>query len=90
MAAAPAKMGAGSNRTISRSKIRKTTARRKKRREKGSRADPLGSKPHSNGEAFSRSWTIRREVTQAIIMSRAVMALASSALKRSRDIDTGC
>ena len=40
---------------ISTSKIKKITAIRKKRSEKGSRADPLGSKPHSKGEFFSRS-----------------------------------
>ena len=40
---------------ISTSKIRKIIAIRKKRREKGRRADPLGSNPHSNGELFSRS-----------------------------------
>ena len=47
--------GTGSKRTISISKIRKITARRKNRSEKGIRADLLGSKPHSNGEFFSRS-----------------------------------
>lgn len=45
----------GKRRVISTSKMRKITAIRKKRREKGSRADPLGSNPHSNGEFFSRS-----------------------------------
>lgn len=35
--------------------MRKITARRKNRREKGIRADLLGSKPHSKGEFFSRS-----------------------------------
>ena len=45
----------GRRSVISTSKIRKITAIRKNRREKGNRADPLGSKPHSKGEAFSRS-----------------------------------
>lgn len=45
----------GSKRVISTSKTRKITAIRKNRREKGSRADPLGSNPHSKGEFFSRS-----------------------------------
>ena len=45
----------GKRRVISTSKIRKITAIKKNRREKGSRADPLGSNPHSNGEFFSRS-----------------------------------
>lgn len=45
----------GRSRAISTSKIRKMTAIRKNRREKGSRADLLGSNPHSKGEFFSRS-----------------------------------
>lgn len=45
----------GSKRVISTSKIKKITAIRKKRREKGIRAEPLGSNPHSKGEFFSRS-----------------------------------
>lgn len=40
---------------ISTSKIRKITAIRKNCKEKGIRADLLGSNPHSNGELFSRS-----------------------------------
>ena len=40
---------------ISTSKIRKIMAMRKNRSEKGSRADPFGSNPHSNGDLFSRS-----------------------------------
>jgi len=39
--------GRGRRRAISRSKRRKRIATRKKRREKGSRAEPSGSKPHS-------------------------------------------
>lgn len=45
--------GRGSKRAISRSKRRKRIATRKKRREKGRRADPKGSNPHSYGESFS-------------------------------------
>lgn len=41
--------------TISISKIRNSTAIRKNWDEKGIREDPLGSKPHSNGDIFSRS-----------------------------------
>lgn len=37
----------GSRRVISTSKIRKITAIKKNRKEKGNRADPLGSNPHS-------------------------------------------
>lgn len=39
--------GRGSKRAISRSNRRKRIATRKNRSEKGSRADPRGSKPHS-------------------------------------------
>lgn len=47
--------GVGKRSTISMSKTRKITAKRKKRRENGRRAEAVGSKPHSNGEDFSRS-----------------------------------
>lgn len=40
---------------ISTSKIKKITVIRKKCKEKGIRADDLGSNPHSKGEHFSRS-----------------------------------
>lgn len=49
----------GNNSTISTSKIKKITASKKNRKEKGSRADPRGSNPHSNGDDFSRSITVR-------------------------------
>lgn len=39
--------GVGSNRAISRSKRRNKIATKKNRSEKGSRAEPSGSKPHS-------------------------------------------
>ena len=45
----------GKRRVISTSKIKKITAIKKNRNEKGRRALPLGSNPHSNGEFFSRS-----------------------------------
>lgn len=44
--------GRGRRRAISRSKRRKRIATRKNRMEKGRRADPRGSKPHSYGESF--------------------------------------
>jgi hypothetical protein len=54
----------GSSSAISTSKIRKITAMRKNRSEKGSRADLFGSNPHSKGDLFSRSsmffWKGRR------------------------------
>lgn len=48
--------GMGRRRTISMSKTRKITAKRKNRSEKGIRAEAFGSNPHSNGDSFSRSW----------------------------------
>lgn len=45
----------GKIKVISTSKIKKIIAIKKKCNEKGIRADDLGSKPHSNGEFFSRS-----------------------------------
>lgn len=47
--------GIGINKVISTSKIRKITATRKKCNEKGTRAEDLGSYPHSKGDPFSRS-----------------------------------
>ena len=46
--------GVGRRRIISISKTRKMIAKRKKRRENGSRALFLGSKPHSKGLSLSR------------------------------------
>lgn len=48
-------IGIGNNSAISTSKIIKITAIKKNRDEKGSRAEFLGSNPHSNGDLFSRS-----------------------------------
>ena len=45
----------GINKIISTSKIKKITANKKKRIEKGARVWIEGSKPHSKGEFFSRS-----------------------------------
>lgn len=53
--------GEGRRRTISMSNTRNRTARRKNRRENGSRAEDLGSNPHSKGELFSRSLNLRYE-----------------------------
>lgn len=50
-----ARIGVGSRMTISMSKIRNNTARRKNRRENGIRAFDRGENPHSNGLAVSRS-----------------------------------
>lgn len=48
-------IGIGSSSAISTSKIMKMTAIRKNRDENGSRAEFLGSNPHSKGDLFSRS-----------------------------------
>lgn len=48
-------IGTGINRTISTSNTKNNTASRKNRVENGVRADFCGSKPHSNGDVFSRS-----------------------------------
>lgn len=55
---------------ISTSKIKNTIAIKKNRNEKGSRADPLGSNPHSNGEFFSRSLMVFLEIREEIIIIR--------------------
>lgn len=48
-------MGKGNKIAISTSKIKKITAIKKKRKEKGKRGEQKGSNPHSKGEDFSRS-----------------------------------
>ena len=63
--------GRGIKRAISTSKIKKITARRKNRREKGVRAVWFGSNPHSYGLAFSRLFTIRMDV-RVVIRIRAI------------------
>lgn len=45
----------GKIRAISTSKIKKIIVIKKNRKENGSRAEDLGSNPHSKGEDFSRS-----------------------------------
>lgn len=60
---------AGKSRTISTSKIRKIIANKKNRSEKGSRADLIGSNPHSKGEFFSRSLRARLDRAQPRLMT---------------------
>lgn len=69
--------GAGTRSTISISNTRKITAKRKNRKEKGIRADDLGSNPHSNGVVFSRSifFFIDRIIIALIIISGRVIAI---------------
>lgn len=69
--------GRGRRRTISKSNNRKRIATKKNRSEKGSRADPRGSNPHSYGESFSWSgfiWGSQKE-TRARIIDRAVVII---------------
>lgn len=61
-------IGIGSSSAISTSKIMKITAIRKNRDENGSRAEFLGSNPHSNGDLFSRSSLIFFEISVANII----------------------
>lgn len=65
--------GRGRRRAISRSKSRNRIAIKKNRSEKGSRADPRGSNPHSYGESFSASGFIcgSQNDTKARIRDRA-------------------
>ena len=59
----------GKSNVISTSKIKKITAIKKNRSEKGKRAVPLGSNPHSNGEFFSRSDNVFFDNKEAIIIT---------------------
>lgn len=74
----------GRRRVISTSKIKKITAIRKNRREKGIRADPLGSKPHSKGEFFSRSLIVFLERAEERDIRAAAITKVDLA-KRARD-----
>ena len=47
------------------SKTKNKTAKRKNRKENGSRADIFGSKPHSNGDIFSLSLEDRADNKKA-------------------------
>lgn len=78
--------GAGNRRTISMSKTKKITASRKNRRENGSRAEEVGSNPHSKGDIFSRScverWArdqetrkTKMEIVVAIVKARSVSCI---------------
>ena len=63
----------GRIKVISTSKIRKITAIRKNRKEKGNRAEPRGSNPHSNGDPFSRSVIVFFDSKDAIIITAAAI-----------------
>lgn len=72
--------GSGSSRAISRSKRRNRIATRKNRKEKGRRAEPNGSNPHSYGESFwwsgvisgSQNETAARMRERAVVIRRTV------------------
>lgn len=55
---------------ISTSKIKKIKAIKKNCKEKGKRAEFLGSNPHSNGEFFSRSLNVFLEKILANIITK--------------------
>lgn len=69
-------MGRGISKTISMSNTIKITAKRKNRVENGSRAVFLGSNPHSNGDAFSRSFVDRVLIRSVIINTAVGMIIA--------------
>lgn len=75
--------GRGIRRAISTSKIKKMTASRKNRREKGVRAVWFGSKPHSYGLAFSRLLVIRIDVRVVIRIKAIGMIIEMLILVRS-------
>jgi hypothetical protein len=60
----------GNNKTISISKTKKITVKRKNRVEKGKRAAAFGSNPHSKGEDFSRSLKEKYESEKVVITRR--------------------
>jgi len=67
------------------SKTKKITASKKNRREKGMRAEFLGSNPHSKGESFSRSWSDREARVQATagIRRARIVAIVMAKIVRS-------
>jgi hypothetical protein len=69
-------IGMGINKTISMSNTIKMTANKKNRIENGIRAECRGSKPHSNGEDFSRFTRERWETNHAIVNTRGGMISA--------------
>lgn len=76
--------GIGMARTISISKIIKIMPSKKNRRENGIRALFLGSKPHSNGEVFSRSLNVRifkNHAAAEVIDLRTVANIMDSSIK---------
>jgi hypothetical protein len=73
-------IGIGSSSAISTSKIMKITAIRKNRDENGSRAEFFGSKPHSNGDLFSRSLLTFFDTSDASIIKIVVIVIVIVAM----------
>ena len=79
-------IGIGIMSTISISKTRNTTAKRKNRKENGRRAEFLGSNPHSKGEHFSRSSCLREARDQANVATTIAREAANKRQKMDRFI----
>ena len=79
--------GSGMTRTISMSNTIKIMPSRKNRKEKGIRAEFLGSNPHSNGAVFSRSEKVRDLRIQAVANVRVVIAEALIKVHTSKVMD---
>jgi hypothetical protein len=67
----------GSSSAISTSKIRKITAIRKNRSDKGSRAELFGSHPHPNGDLLSRSSIFFLESADVMVITFVVIVRAT-------------
>ena len=81
--------GEGINRTISMSKTKKITAKRKNRVEKGKRALFFGSNPHSKGVLFSRSLNLRLLNKYARVRTSLAIVTAIKKIIRDESIHTG-
>lgn len=77
----------GKRSVISTSKIKKIIAIRKNRSENGSRADPLGSNPHSKGDLFSRSVIVffARSVERIITAAEMIRTIVIKVIEISID-----
>lgn len=70
----------GSRMAISTSNTRKMIAIRKNCSENGSRADDIGSNPHSNGEDFSRSAIVFFDKVDANVITKEDNAMINAAM----------
>lgn len=72
--------GSGSNSAISRSNRRNVMATKKNFMEKGRRADPIGSNPHSYGLVFSEyefNWGSQNAIITSSVASEKLVSRAS-------------